>query len=80
MTYKLFAVSAPGLEQITRDELEQMGYKTQPVQINPSGAKVEEVGGVEFEARPADLYRANLQLRTASRIISRLGTFDAVGI
>ncbi|MBL8058427.1 MAG: hypothetical protein JNK29_17110 [Anaerolineales bacterium] len=34
-------------------------------------------GGVEFAAALADLYRANLHLRTAGRVLVRLGSFHA---
>ncbi len=37
----------------------------------------EETGGVEFDADLAGLYRANLWLRTASRVLLRLGDFYA---
>ena len=36
-----------------------------------------EVGGIEFHGTLRDLYRANLHLRTASRILVRLGEFYA---
>ena len=36
-----------------------------------------EVGGIEFPASLSDLYRANLHLRTASRVLLRLGEFYA---
>jgi putative N6-adenine-specific DNA methylase len=39
--------------------------------------EVEEVGGVEFRGALADLYRANLHLRTASRVLLHLGSFFA---
>lgn len=35
----------------------------------------EEAGGVEFEAGTSDLYRLNLHLRSASRILMRFGEF-----
>ena len=36
-----------------------------------------EPGGVAFDATPGSLYRANLHLRTASRVLVRLGEFSA---
>jgi putative N6-adenine-specific DNA methylase len=36
-----------------------------------------EPGGAAFEADPAGLYRANLHLRTASRVLARVGQFYA---
>ena len=38
---------------------------------------MEEIGGVEFRGSLADLYLANLRLRTASRILLHLGSFYA---
>ena len=73
---KLFAVCTPGLEPFTSQELERMGL--------PSSSLVEkekdpERGGIEFEGSLTDLYRCNLHLRTASRVLVRLGSFYAAG-
>ncbi len=73
-----FAVTAPGLERITTEELNRLGMKVSknpPVDIPRLSA--EESGGVEFEGSRADLYRANYQLRTASRVLVRMDTFYA---
>ena len=59
-----FAVSAPGLEEFTAFELRSLGLEPA---IEP--------GGVLFKGHPGDLYRANLHLRTASRVLARLGNF-----
>ena len=59
-----FVVTAPGLDQIAAQELLQLGLIPQ---VEP--------GGVTFKADDEDLYRANLYLRTASRILSRVGQF-----
>jgi len=59
-----FAVTAPGLETFTAQEL--------------GGLQLESVvvpGGVLFKGDLTGLYRANLHLRTASRILARLGNF-----
>jgi len=63
---RYFAVCAPGLEPFTAAELRQLlpGREIEP---GP--------GGVAFSGEPADLQRLNLQLRTASRVLARLGTF-----
>lgn len=61
----LYAVTAPGLESLTAAELRRLG-------IEPTGV---EPGGVSFQGNLADVARANLWLRTASRILVRLGTF-----
>ena len=62
---KFFAVVSPGLEQVCATELEELGC----------GGILVIPGGVEFEGRLGDLYRANLELRTASRVLVRFATF-----
>lgn len=75
-TYKLFAVSSPGLEPFTAQELRELGMKL----CHPSAGMEhctmlkewgEEGGGVEFLGSLAEVYRANLRLRTASRVLVR---------
>lgn len=63
-----FAVTAPGLEAFTALELQRLGLLTD---------KKTENGGVPFEGDLRTLYRANLRLRTASRVLVRLGAFYA---
>ncbi len=75
--YRLFAVTAPGLEPFTRLELTALGLKPQPGQEDLSGEPQDEAGGVAFEANLEGLYRANLHLRTANRVLARLGEFYA---
>jgi putative N6-adenine-specific DNA methylase len=65
--HSCFAVVAPGIEEITANELRGLG-------VEPEGT---EPGGVSFRATPADVFRLNLQLRTASRLLLRLGSFHA---
>jgi putative N6-adenine-specific DNA methylase len=62
-----FAIVAPGVSAITATELGALGI--QPVAV--------EDAGVTFKATYEELYRANLWLRTASRILVRVGTFHA---
>lgn len=64
--FELFAVCAPGLESITAGELKALGIKGR-----------QEPGGVAFAADVDGLYLTNLWLRTASRVILRLGRFHA---
>lgn len=66
-TYAAFAVAAPGLEPLVADELRGLGIAPGPG----------EPGGVAFDATPAQLYAANLRLRTASRVTVRLAAFEA---
>ena len=62
-----YAVTHPGIESITARELAAIG-------ITPGPA---EPGGVAFEGDARSVVAANLNLRTASRILVRLGTFRA---
>lgn len=62
----LFAVTAPGLEEVCANELRTLGI-----------AGVMDDGGVAWRGDLRSLYRANLESRTASRIVARLGEFRA---
>jgi len=66
--WEAFAVAAPGLESLVAAELAELGI----------GTAVIVDGGVEFPASDATLFRANLELRVASRILVRLASFRAV--
>jgi putative N6-adenine-specific DNA methylase len=63
----LFAICPPGLETLTAQELGKQGVEVTEVLF----------GGVSFSGSWQTLYRANLCLRTASRILLRLGLFEA---
>jgi putative N6-adenine-specific DNA methylase len=65
--YDCYAITPPGVESVTARELAGLG-------IQPDGT---EPGGVSFRAPAAELHAANLELRTASRILARLGSFHA---
>lgn len=62
-----FVVTTPGFENICAKELTHLGI--QPVKIIR--------GGVEFEGGLQELYLANLWLRSATRILVRLGEVAA---
>jgi putative N6-adenine-specific DNA methylase len=62
-----YVVTAPGLEQLTAGELSALG-------LVPGGR---EPGGVTFHADFSGLWKANLHLRTASRVVMRIGEFRA---
>lgn len=64
--FQLFASTAPGLESIAAGELKAMGARGR-----------QEIGGVAFGGDLDRLYEANLWLRTASRVVLRLGHFHA---
>ncbi len=67
--HDLFAVASPGLERVAAAELRGLGF---------SDAQ-EVAGGATFRGTIADALRANLWLRSASRVLLRLGAFDAPG-
>lgn len=62
---QLFAIVSPGLEPVCVRELAALGMP------DPEAVP----GGVGFVGRLADLYRANLELRTASRVVVRFARF-----
>ena len=68
---ELFAVCSPGLEQFTAAELSALGLKPGSIETDP------EEGGITFTGGQLEIYRANLHLRTASRILLRFGQFYA---
>ena len=67
--FDLFAIAAPGLEPLVERELRALGV---------DGIHVDS-GGVAFTGGREAIYRANLHLRTASRVIARVGEFGARG-
>jgi putative N6-adenine-specific DNA methylase len=67
--FELFAVLAPGLEEVARRELAAAGL--------PRGRP--EPGGLTFRGTLATALEANLRLRTPTRLLLRLSTFMAPG-
>jgi putative N6-adenine-specific DNA methylase len=65
-SFRIFASTAPGLESIAAGELKALGTRGR-----------QEIGGVAFVGELQRLYEANLWLRTASRVVVRLGSFHA---
>ncbi len=65
VNYEAFAVAAPGLENLVAAELGDIGV---------TDARAVD-GGVEFNASRRNLFEANLNLRTASRVLIRLARF-----
>ncbi|MDQ6830636.1 MAG: THUMP domain-containing protein, partial [Gemmatimonadota bacterium] len=63
----LFAITAPGLEPLAAGELHALGI---------ADAKAE-AGGVSFGGGLPEVYRANLWLRTATRVVARAAEFGA---
>ncbi len=68
-TREFFAVTAPGLEPLCLKELSALDLTSQ------NGRAVN--GGVTFSGRLRDAYLANLHLRTATRILMRIGAVHA---
>ena len=64
--FQLFASTALGVESIAAGELKSLGVRGR-----------QEIGGVAFSGDLDRLYQANLWLRTASRVVARLGRFHA---
>ena len=62
-----FAITAPGIEAVTAAELTALGASIDET----------EPGGVSFRADATLIYRANLELRTASRVLKRVTQFEA---
>lgn len=65
-----FAVTAPGLEKFTALELARLNLLPRAAQEIGSGT-----GGIPFRGDLRALYTANLHLRTANRILARVGNF-----
>lgn len=64
-----FAVTAPGLETLCAAELAGLPLSCRQWRVEP--------GGVAFAGKLEDCWLANLHLRTATRILMRIGTFKA---
>lgn len=65
--FEFFMVAAPGLEQVLAEEAREKGFDK--VRVVP--------GGVEVVGERVALWRANLEMRGAARILLRLGSFRA---
>lgn len=65
--FECYTVTAPGVEGLTAGELRALGLSVGP----------QEPGGVSFTGDIRDIQRANLHLRTASRVLVRMGEFHA---
>ncbi len=66
-TYEIFLVAPPGLEPVLADEARAAGFAT------PTASP----GGVTIHGDWAEIWRANLTLRGATRVLVRLGSFRA---
>lgn len=70
---EFFAVGAPGLESILALELTELGLRPPKIFKGPDGVP----GYVEFAAAKGGVMKANLHLRSAERVVVRIGTFTA---
>jgi putative N6-adenine-specific DNA methylase len=66
-TFEIFLVGTPGLEPLLHAEAIEKGF---------DGATLGP-GGVTFQGGWPDVWRANLELRGASRVLARIGSFMA---
>lgn len=66
---ELYIVVIPGLESLAAQELETLGF---------SGLRLNK-GGVTLKGTLTDAAKINLWLRTATRVVVRVGVFDAPG-
>lgn len=69
-----FATCPPGIEPFLQQELFDLGL----LEKNSQFADVTGQGGVTFHSTLKGLYRANLWLHTATRVLVRLGRFQAL--
>lgn len=67
MMYELIATTAFGLESVTAKELKTLGYEDLKL----------ENGRVHFEGDELDIVIANIHLRTAERVLIKMGEFTA---
>lgn len=66
--HEFFAVTAPRLEKVCQKELNS---------ILPQNETFVQTGGVTFFGKPEAMYSANLHLRSATRILMRIGDIKA---
>ncbi|WP_394707383.1 hypothetical protein [uncultured Celeribacter sp.] len=67
-TFEIFLGTQPGLEPYLLAEAEEAGFPS-PVAVG---------GGVTLEGTWEDVWRANLTLRCAARVLARIGNFRAL--
>ena len=67
---EIFAVTPPGLEAALLPEFRALGYKD--ARYGP--------GGVTMMGRWQDVWRLNLELRGATKVLARIGTFRAMSL
>ena len=68
MSFEIFLSTQPGFEPVLQAEARALGFE--PVQVVP--------GGVSFQGGWPEVWRANLSVRGATRVLARLGSFRAM--
>ena len=68
--FEIFLVAPPGLEKALVEEVREAGF-AKPKMMP---------GGVRFRGNWRDVWRANLELRGAVRVLARLGGFSAMSL
>jgi putative N6-adenine-specific DNA methylase len=66
--FEIFMVTAPGLESVLCDEVRAKGFR------EPATVK----GGVTVKGGWPEIWRANLEVRGAGRVLARIGEFRAL--
>lgn len=66
-TFEIFLVATPGLEAPLAAEVRELGWQPDP-----------QPGGVTIRGGWPDVWRANLMLRGATRVLARVGSFRAM--
>jgi len=79
---RFYVSCPPGLEPVLAGEYHALNFtRTKLKKDASSGEKSfhgEETGGMEFEGTLEEVYKANLQMRVASRVSLRMGDFIAI--
>jgi len=76
-SFEFFASCLPGIEPFLAQEMVDLGLVKSPQGVTQPNYKIGD-GGIEFSGALEDLYRSNLWLRTANRVLVRLGSFYAI--
>lgn len=64
-TFEIFVVAPPGMEKFLGEEIREKGFERSS----------NLVGGVSFRGNWTDVWKANLELRCATRVLARIGAF-----
>lgn len=65
--FEIFLVATPGLEAVLAEEVASLGF-ADPIRV---------AGGIEIRGGWPEVWRANLEIRGASRVLIRVGDFRA---